>query len=131
MPIAYERDDPRQMIVVTVTDPYSVDDILSVIDRQAAENTWEYAILYDLRGVMHASVEAGLQQLADRVRAAGAGRERGPVGVAIGARPVLFRVGLIYAELTRTLMTVEVLLTPAQLEDWLARNARGGSSRQR
>ena len=43
MPIANQRDDQRWLITVTVTDPCSVDDISSVIDRQAAEDTWEYA----------------------------------------------------------------------------------------
>jgi hypothetical protein len=130
MPSAYERDDQRRLITVTVTEPYSVDDILSAIDRQAAEDTWEYAVLYDLRSVTHASTEADLQQIADRVRVVGGGRERGPVGIAIRARPELFLVFLVYATLTKELMTVEVLLTAAQRVAWLARNTRGGSSRQ-
>jgi hypothetical protein len=124
MPIAYERDDQRRLITVTVTEPYSVDDILTAIDRQAAENTWEYAILYDLRAVASASTEAEMQQQADRVKVVAGGRERGPVGMAVGARPEMFRVGLRYTELTRKLMNVEVLLTTAQLEGWMARNAR-------
>jgi hypothetical protein len=124
MPITYERDDQRRLIAVTVTEPYSAGDFLSVIDRQAAEDTWEYAVLYDLRSVTHASTEADLQQIADRVRVVGGGRERGPVGIAIGARPALFRGGLMYTGLTREFMTVELLLTAAQLDGWLARNAR-------
>src|SRR5207245_2590389 len=129
MPIAYERDDQRRLITVTVTEPYSVDDILSVIDRQAAEDTWEYATLHDLRGVTDASTLADLQQLADRVKAVGGGRERGPVGIAIRARPALFLAGLMYSKLTREFMTVEVLLTPEQLDAWLARSASRGPSR--
>jgi hypothetical protein len=46
-PIAYQRDDQRRLITVTVTEPCSVDDILSVIDRQSGEDTWEYTVLYD------------------------------------------------------------------------------------
>ena len=42
------------------------------------------------------------------------------------ARPELFLAGLIYAGLTRANMDVEVLLTAAQLDDWLSRNARRG-----
>jgi hypothetical protein len=129
MPIAYERDDQRRLIIVTATMPYSDEDILSVIDRQAAEETWGYAMLYDMRAVTNPSTEADLQVPA-RVKAAGGGRERGPVGLAVGAQPDQFRMGLRYTKLTRTLMTVEVLLTPAQVNDWLLRNARGGSSRQ-
>jgi hypothetical protein len=130
MPITYERDDQRRLITVTVTEPYSVDDILGVIDRQAGEDTWGYAMLYDLQGITEAWTEADLQRMADRVKVAGGGRERGPVGIAIPARPALFLVFLLYAKLTSELMTVEVLLSAAQRDAWLARNARGGSSRQ-
>ena len=129
MPHTYESDDDRRLITVKLIEPSSVDDILSAVDRQAAEDTWGYAMLYDMRAVTNPSTEADLQVPA-RVKAAGGGRPRGPVGLAVGAQPDQFRMGLRYTNLTRTLMTVEVLLTPAQVDDWLLRNARGGSSRQ-
>ena len=87
MPIAYQRDDQRWLITVTVTEPCSVDNISSVIDRQAAEDTWEYALLYDLRAITGASTEADLQQLAERVKVAGGERKRGPVGDHSKPRP--------------------------------------------
>jgi hypothetical protein len=130
MPITYERDDQRRLITVRVSESYSVDDILSAIDRQAAEDTWEYAMLYDLRAAMHLSTEGEAQQLADRVKAVGGGRERGSLGIAVGARPEGVRMGLRYTELTRKLVNVEMLLTTSQVDDWLARNARRGSSLQ-
>jgi hypothetical protein len=125
MPITYECDHQRRLITVTVTEPYSIDGILGGIIRQAVEDTWAYAMLYDLRAVTHVSTEAELEQIADRVKVVGSGRARGPVGMAIGAQPALFRAGLMFSKLTRTLMTVEVLLTAAQLDAWLVRNARG------
>jgi hypothetical protein len=133
MPIAYERDDERRLITVTMTEPYSVDDVLGVIDRQAAEDTWGYSMLYDLRAVTQPSTEAELQQVANRVSVVGGGRERGPVGLVIGARPAIFRMGLMYTDLAvkREIGSVEVLMTAKQLDEWLARNARGGSSRRR
>jgi hypothetical protein len=126
MPIDYKRDDDRQLITVTLTEPHSVDDILSAIDRQAAEGTWGYAMLYDSRALTHTSNESELRQIAARVKAAGAGRERGPVGMAIGARPAVFLVGLMYAQLVREVVSVEVLLTEAQIAAWLTRNVRAG-----
>jgi hypothetical protein len=126
MPIAYQRDDQCRLITVTVTQPYTVDDILGVIDRQAAENTWEYALLYDMRTVTEASTETDLQRMAERVKVVGSGRERGHVGIAIRARPALFLQGLMYANLTREFADVEVLLTAAQIDSWLARNAPSG-----
>jgi hypothetical protein len=129
MPIVYQRDDQRWLITVTVTEPCTVNDISSVIDRQAAEDTWEYALLYDLRAITDASAEADLQQIAERVKVTGGERERGPVGIAIRARPALFLLGLMYTKLIKEFVTVEVLLTAAQIDAWLARSAPGGSSR--
>jgi hypothetical protein len=124
VPIAYERDDERRLITVTVTDPYSVDHILGAIDRQAAEDTWWYAMLYDLRSLTHVSSEADLQQLAERVKIVGGGRKRGPVGIAVGTSPTTFRAGLMYTKLAGKQVNVEVVLTAAQLDGWLARNAQ-------
>ena len=130
MPVAYERDDPRRLITVTVAEPVSLDELLGVIDRQAAEDTWAYAMFYDLRGVKDVATLGYLPQISARVKALGGDRPRGPVGVAIHPRPDLFAAGQMYAELTSELMSVEVLLTSTQLAAWLSRNARSGSSRQ-
>jgi hypothetical protein len=130
MPIAHVRDDQRWLITVTVTEPYSLGDVLNVIDRQAAEDTWGYAMLYDLRAVRHVLTEADLQRMADRVKVVGGGRKRGPVGMAVASEPEQFRMGLVYTRLARTLENVEALMTAAQRDDWLARNARRRSSQQ-
>jgi hypothetical protein len=123
MPVMYERDDERLLITVTVTEPYPVDDILSAIDRQASEGTWEYAILYDQRGLTRVAFETDLQQMADQVMVTGKGRPRGPVGIAIRPDPVIFLWGLTYTKLTKEIMDVEVLLNEAQIESWLSRNS--------
>jgi hypothetical protein len=126
MPIAYQRDDQRRLITVTVTEPCSVDDLSSVVDRQAGEDTSKYALLYDLRSMTDASTEAGLQRIAERVKVVGGGRERGPVGIAMRARPALFLLGLMHATLVKEFVTVEVLLSAAQIDAWFARNAPRG-----
>lgn len=129
MPIAYQRDDQRRLIIVTVTEPCSVDDISSVIDRQSGEDTSEYALLYDLRAMTDASTEADLQQIAERVKVVD-GRTRGPMGIAILARPALFLLGLLYTKLIKEFVTVEVLLSATQIDAWMVRNAPSGSSRR-
>jgi hypothetical protein len=75
-------DDQPRLIIVTTTEPCSVDDLSSVIDCQSREGTWEYALLYDLRAMTDASTEADLQRLAERVKVARGDRKRGSVGVA-------------------------------------------------
>jgi hypothetical protein len=53
------------------------------------------------------------------------------VGIAIRARPALFLMGLMYTRLMKEFVTIEVLLTAAQIDAWLVRNApRGSSGRQ-
>lgn len=125
--MAYARDDDRRLITLTLTEPYSINDFVGAIDRQAAESTWGYSTLYDLRHAIHAPSDSDLRQMAQRVTALAPGQERGRVGIAIGARPLLFLHFLTYAPLTKEFATVEVLLTATQVDAWLARNARGPS----
>jgi hypothetical protein len=124
MPIRYERDDQRRLITATFTEPHSVNEVLEVIEQQMADNAWEYATLHDMRATIHLSTVDEARRITARVQALGGGRTRGPVGMAINRRPEQLREGLKFAEATKHIVTLEVLLTPAQLDDWLARNAQ-------
>jgi hypothetical protein len=79
---------------VTVPEPFSFDELLNQTDRQWAENTWEYAILYDSRTTLHRFPPIEIEQLLARTQAVGEGRPRGPVGVAIAARGEMVTSGL-------------------------------------
>jgi hypothetical protein len=48
--------------------------------------------------------------------------------MAISRTPEQLREGLRFAEATKHIGTLEVLLTKAQLEEWLARNAQRQST---
>jgi len=124
MPLDFEHDDQRRLVTITVTEPYSPEDLVAAIERLAHEDLWEYAAFYDLRGTTRLPNEGDLEQIADRVKAVGSGRERGPVGIAIRAQPALFLASLTYTHLTKEFMVVEVLLTSAQVDAWMARNAQ-------
>ena len=124
MPIEYERDDRRRLITVTLTEPYSLDELLNQTDRQWAEDTWEYAIFYDGRTTGHVPPASDLKQLVDHMYVVGGGRPRGAVGVAIPRRPEMLRGGLQLAKLAGPLRDLEVLLTEEQVAGWLARHAR-------
>src|SRR5204862_1798874 len=67
MPITYERDDQRRRIIVTTIGIVGLDDLLAVVDRQAAEGTWQYGVLYDSRRVASVAsqtdVRAGLKHV--------------------------------------------------------------------
>jgi hypothetical protein len=48
-PLTYSRDDARHRITVTITGPATLDDMMRIVERQAADGTWRYAMLYDQR----------------------------------------------------------------------------------
>jgi hypothetical protein len=78
--LTYTRDDPRERITVTIQGPARLDDLVRVVERQAAEGTWQYASLYDERiatAVLSSHATRELQLVVARLtRAHGA---RGPV----------------------------------------------------
>ena len=49
MPIVTTRNDEQRRLTVTVSDPWSVEDIARFLDRQLTENTWKHGTVYDLR----------------------------------------------------------------------------------
>ena len=49
MPIQYERDDDARRIVITTSGEVTFDEVLAVLDRQAADGAWSYSVLYDVR----------------------------------------------------------------------------------
>jgi hypothetical protein len=123
MPIEYQRDDRRRLIRVTMTDPFSFDELLRQADRQWAEDAWEYAVLYDSRGSRHIPPSSEIQQMVDHTRAVGGARLRGPVGVAVPPRPEAVRGGLHLANTAGPRRDIEILLNEAQVESWLLRHA--------
>jgi hypothetical protein len=123
MPIDYHRDDSRRLITVTVTEPFSLDELLALVDRQWTEGAWDHALLYDVRATAHPASREGLERLVDRVQVVGKGRRRGPIGVVIPPQPDRLRVALRLATLAALAQNLEVLVTGEQLEDWLRRCA--------
>ena len=125
MPIAYHRDDRRRLVTVTLTEPFSLEELLQQTDRQWAEDTWEDAVLYDTRAARHVTPASELQQLLEHTQVVGGGRARGPVGVAIPPRPEMLRSSLEFTKVSGPSRDIEILLNDAQLEAWLVRHASG------
>ena len=123
MPIDYQRDDRRRLITVTVTEPFAFDELLNQTDRQGAENTWEYAILYDSRTTQHRFPPMEVEQILARTQAVGKGRPRGPVGVAIPARGEMVTSGLQLARQGGPERDIEILLNVVQIDAWIVRHA--------
>jgi hypothetical protein len=49
LPIDYERDDPRSLLVLTVRGEVTLGDVLGVLDRLVSEGLWTHRLLYDGR----------------------------------------------------------------------------------
>jgi hypothetical protein len=128
MPVTHERDDARRLITVGVTEPYDRGDILQVIERQAADDTWAYALLYDLRATSHDPTQEDLQQFMHHVQAVGGDRQRGPVAAFVSPRSSIFQIGQAYVQMVKPFVEVELLFTEAQVADWLQRNTRDARS---
>ena len=127
MPTDYRRNDDQRLITVTMTEPFSMADFIGVVERQAREDTWSYALLYDLRS-LETIREASpvLQTFVDRLQVLGAGRTRGPIGVVIGSDPDRVRARLVETR-TEARLNFEILVTDLEVDEWLARNThRGG-----
>jgi hypothetical protein len=123
MPIDYQRDDSRRLITVTVTEPFSLDELLALVDRQWTEGAWGHALLYDVRATARSASREAFERVVDRVQVVGQGRRRGPIGVVIPLQPRRLRVALRLAALPASPQNLEVLTTREQLEGWLRRCA--------
>ena len=120
MPIQYVRDDAKKRILVTTSGELRLKDITGIVDRQAKERTWSYAMLYDTRASTTTPTMEEMKRLVLHIgKLTIAHGPRGPVAlVASGA--LLEGVGRAYASLgTLTALNVRVFATLVEAERWL------------
>jgi hypothetical protein len=123
VPILWQRDDERHLLIVTVTEPYTADEALQVLERQATEGIWDYPALYDLRAVKTVfwADPAAIKELVEGV---GGGRPLSPTALVIGGNPDQFRIALSHPGHTFGSADFEVLVTQTQVDDWIRRHTR-------
>ena len=97
MPFQYARDDAKHRLRVTISDPLTVDDLISSVDHQLADGTWLYGLLVDARGVLaFAPKPSDLQPFLSRVRdLVAAHGPRGPVAL-VSKQSVVISGGHMY-----------------------------------
>lgn len=49
MPLEYAQDDAKRRIRITLTDPFTVADMIGSVERQLADGGWRYGSLVDAR----------------------------------------------------------------------------------
>lgn len=123
--LEYQRDDARQRILVVATDPITPDEIVAMIDRQAAEDTWSYAMIYDFRGANWFPTTDDLSRFVARARNLSASHgPRGRVALLV-ARDVAYGMGRMYSVLAESAgIDANVFRSHEEAEAWLG----GGSS---
>lgn len=105
MPLHYVQDDAQRRIRVTVTEPFTVADLIGSVERQLADGAWRYGTLVDARAPSVAFSGSDLQLLASRVsELVAAHGPRGPVAVVArdprtisSAQRHVFSAGKIYS----------------------------------
>jgi hypothetical protein len=123
MPISAAVDHQRRLITNTATDPVTFEDMCAAIDRQWADQTWAYAVLWDARALAAAAPMSELQRLSVYTEGVGAGHKRGPAGIVITPSGNTVRTGIAYASGPARSRDLEILLNQGQVVAWLARHA--------
>jgi uncharacterized protein (DUF1684 family) len=119
--LTYVRDDVRGRITVTIIGPACLEDLTADIERQAADGTWRYALLYDERPVTAAlSVEATRDLVALVAQLTHVHGERGRVAIVCRAVDQ-FGMARMYSMLaeSRANLDSNVFYDLAAAEQWL------------
>jgi hypothetical protein len=126
MPLQYMKDDTRRRITVRVTEPFTVSDLIGVVENQLADGAWRYGLLVDARDKLNLPPINDLVALASRVSDLVA--EHGPRGpVAVVSRDAsTIGAAQRHVLLTAKKETIEVFWDWNDGERWLdERTARG------
>jgi hypothetical protein len=83
MPVQYVRDDARRRIRVTITDPFTLADLVASVERQLADGAWRYGLLVDSRasyaGLGPVDTQSFVSSVRELIAAHG---PRGPIAIA-------------------------------------------------
>jgi len=122
MPLHYRRDDTRELIRVTATDPVTLGDMISFLHELAAIGAWRYGRLFDTRAISppmpeeEATVVGYMQTLA-----AEHGRP-GPLAV-VARDPSMIARCEVHAWRMANVRSGNVFWDPDEAAEWLI-NAR-------
>jgi hypothetical protein len=122
----YARDDAQRTIRITASVPLSLADCRAIVDRQAAEGTWQYGLLYDMTRLTAAMPPEDAERLAAHIGSyvPALGR-RGPVAV-VARSPAVVGGAQWYAFNTKpAAFAVEVFWDLGEAEQWLAARLSG------
>ena len=120
MPISYRRDDVHHRIHLTASPPLTVRDVLDAVYRQAAEATWNYGTVVDLRSAILAAEGAGdiLEHTRELVDVHGV---RGPLAYVVWESSARAQASAYASDARGLVVAVDVFLNIKDAERWLDR----------
>ena len=123
MSVTYERDDAARQVSVTVHGPFQTSDMLAVIERQRAEGTWSYGVLFDLRLMTGRPSLVDLREIMGQAASHRPSEGlRGPVAILV-TEPVLYGIACTYAAMGQSRLTINVFRDRDEANQWLAAKA--------
>jgi hypothetical protein len=119
---AYAVDHPRRRVFVRLEDPIAApDELIALLDQQAADGAWQYAMIEDMQTVTWAPSTDIVKLCVDRIEALSALHGvRGHVAFVAGSNTALFgmlRMYSIRGEATDA--TIHVFREMSAAEEWL------------
>jgi hypothetical protein len=119
----YRRDDALRRIRVTVRVPLESSEFIAIVDRQAAEGTWAYGLMCDLRAVYETPPPIDTARFFETVQAhTKAIGKRGPVALLTRAPGMLARSHGYAKNAAARGFEVELFWDLDEAEDWLQRH---------
>jgi hypothetical protein len=121
MALEYLQDDARRRVVVQTGVQVAADDVIRLLDRQAASGAWAYDVLYDAREALSVPT---LDDLVRVVRHIGLlttrHGPRGPVAI-VTTQAGLTKMTGVYAQLGElTALRTSAFTTFDEAEQWLS-----------
>ena len=120
MPVRYQRDDERRRILITTEWPFDLDELKANLDRQIAEGTWSYGVIYDARGFVgdppSHDVLTMLSHYVGRLIAHHG--PRGPVAL-VAVKPAWYGMHRMYSMQNADVSLVRPCKDFAEAEQWL------------
>jgi hypothetical protein len=121
MPFDFSVDHGRRRVKIIARDPLSVDDVLAVLDRQAAQG-WTYTVLHDASETQWVPNAGEVVRILGYIRTISRrlGKPRGPVAF-IASNEALFGMARMYSRLGADdhVLKVQVFTDSAKAETWL------------
>lgn len=124
MPIRYDRDDTRRLVVLTVTGSFDRREFEAAMARHTEEDAWTYAVLWDLRQMEGRPTLTDLQAFREQyVDDFPDVAERGPVALLVEDGE-LYRAACQHLALVGSRIAIDVFPEKHEALEWLERRSK-------